>query len=77
MTEQLIHEKLDKVIQRLNESRNDTIAKGYLNLNETINYTGLSKSTLVRAIQKGELKVSKSSGRLLFKTAWIDKWLSR
>jgi excisionase family DNA binding protein len=77
MTEQLINEKLDMVLQKLNESNNVTTLKGYFNLKETINYTGLSKSTLVRAIQKGELKVSKASGRLLFRKEWVDKWLSR
>ena len=77
MTEQMINDKLDKVLQKLNESGTDTIRRGYLNLKDAIKYTGLSKSTLVRAIQKGELKTSKTSGRLLFRLEWIDKWLSR
>jgi excisionase family DNA binding protein len=77
MTDTQINEKLDIVIQRLDETRNDSITKGYFNLKETITYSGISKSTLVRATQKGELKVSKASGRLLFRKEWVDKWLSR
>jgi excisionase family DNA binding protein len=49
---------------------------GYMNINQVVQYTSVSKSTIRRAIKKGVLKVSRSTGKLLFKTAWVDKWLN-
>ncbi len=47
----------------------------WLDLKDVCEYTGLSSSTLHRAIQKGELKVSKKTGKNLFKKEWIDNFL--
>ena len=49
---------------------------GYMNINQVVQYASVSKSTIRRAIKKGVLKVSRSTGKLLFKTAWVDKWLN-
>lgn len=38
-------------------------------------YTGLSPSTIYRAIQRGELKVSKRTGKNLFRRSWVDSFL--
>ena len=47
----------------------------WLDLKDVCEYTGLSSSTLHRAIQKGELKVSKKTGKNLFKKEWVDNFL--
>jgi len=47
----------------------------WLALKDVCEYTGLSSSTIHRAIQKGELKVSKKTGKNLFKKEWIDNFL--
>ena len=47
----------------------------WLALKDVCEYTGLSSSTLHRAIQKGELKVSKKTGKNLFKKEWVDNFL--
>tara|TARA_S200000501_G_C20799706_1_gene733438 strand:+ start:1100 stop:1273 length:174 start_codon:yes stop_codon:yes gene_type:complete len=47
----------------------------WLSLKDVSEYTGLSSSTLHRAIQKGELKVSKKTGKNLFKKEWVDNFL--
>ena len=49
----------------------------WMDINEVVHYTSLSESTIRRAVRKGELKVSKATGKLLFKIDWIDKWLSK
>ena len=49
----------------------------WLDIGDTVDYTSLSESTIRRAVRTGELKVSKATGKLLFKIAWIDKWLSK
>ena len=47
----------------------------WIDLKKVIKYTSLSASTIRRAVQKGELKVSKKTGKLLFKVSWINNWL--
>ena len=47
----------------------------WLAIKDVCEYTGLSSSTLHRAIQKGELKVSKKTGKNLFKKEWVDNFL--
>ena len=47
----------------------------WLSLNDVCEYTGLSPSTIHRATQKGTLKVSKATGKNLFKKAWVDTFL--
>ena len=40
-------------------------------------YSTLSESTIRRAINKGHLKVYRSTGKLLFKRREVDLWLKR
>jgi excisionase family DNA binding protein len=47
----------------------------WLALKDVCEYTGLSPSTIHRATQKGELKVSKKTGKNLFRREWIDRFL--
>ena len=47
----------------------------WLSLNDVCQYTSLSPSTIHRATQKGTLKVSKATGKNLFKKAWVDSFL--
>lgn len=51
------------------------IIDGWMDIKNVKPYTGLSTSTIRRAIQKGHLKCSKSTGKLLFKRETIDNWL--
>ena len=64
-------EKLDKILKDISTSQNQQ----WMNLNDACNYTRLGKSTIHRAIQKGELRVSKATGKLLFRKSWIDRFL--
>lgn len=47
----------------------------WLNMEEVCKYSGLSESSIYRATQKGVLKVSKKTGRNLFRISWVDNWL--
>ena len=47
----------------------------WMTLADVTNYTSLSKSTILRRIQDGLIKVSKVNGKLLFKRSWIDNFL--
>ena len=47
----------------------------WMDIDDAVDYTKLSESTIRRAVIKGELKVSKRTGKLLFKREWLNKWL--
>ena len=53
----------------------ENIKDTWLALKDVCEYTGLSPSTIHRATQRGELKVSKITGKNLFKKVWIDNFL--
>ena len=49
--------------------------KGWLTLKQACNYSGLGARTLRRAVDKGKLRCSKQTGKLLFKPSWIDRFI--
>lgn len=68
-----------RILELLNEIKNLIIGKvneRWLTLKEVSEYTSLSESTIRRAIQKGVLKSSNKTGRLLFKVSSVDRWLN-
>ena len=62
-------EELKTIVQAKSRNR-------WMNINEVVHYTSLSESTIRRAVARGSLKVSHTTGKLLFKTEWLDKWLN-
>ena len=48
----------------------------WMDINEVVHYTSLSESTIRRAVARGSLKVSRTTGKRLFKTEWVDNWLN-
>tara|TARA_B100002003_G_C13797974_1_gene394068 strand:+ start:124 stop:345 length:222 start_codon:yes stop_codon:yes gene_type:complete len=72
MIEQRIIEKLDE-IKHIIKSKVDN---KWLNINGVCDYTGLSNSTIRRAVRNGSLKASTSTGKLLFKVSDVDRWLN-
>ena len=62
----------------LDELRNIVQKKSsniWMDIKEACKYASVSDSTLRRAVRKGTLKVSKRTGKLLFKREWLNKWL--
>ena len=72
MFENNILEKLDRIERLITGNHKDK----YLNLKEVIELTGLSDSTIRRAVRIGSLKCRRSDGKLLFLHLDIDRWLS-
>ena len=72
MTECVIIEKLDEILSVLKKRGNNR----WLNIQKVKNYTGLSYSTIRRAVHRRVLKVSNSTGKLLFKTSDVNRWLN-
>tara|TARA_R110002020_G_scaffold46172_1_gene131486 strand:+ start:1191 stop:1406 length:216 start_codon:yes stop_codon:yes gene_type:complete len=67
-----ILKRLDKIETSLSNKTEDN----WLNINGVRDYTSLSIPKIRKAVRGGELKVSRSGGRLLFKKSWVDKWLN-
>jgi len=68
-----------RILEILNEIRSLIKTSGttkWLDIREVSNQTNLSKSTIRRAVQTGELKCSKRTGKLLFKVEDIERWLN-
>ena len=59
----------------MNDS-NISVNDKWLNINAVCNYTSLSASTVRRAVYKGALKASRITGKMLFKTSEVDRWLN-
>ena len=49
----------------------------WLSLKDAVDYSGLSDSTIRRAIQSGQLKANKVGGKWLVKSEWIERYLTR
>ena len=69
---QTILARLDSIEDKLDGK----VAKGWLDLKAACKYCSLSTSTIRRSIRSGQLKTSKSTGKLMFKVEWLDKWLN-
>ena len=65
------------VLDELKTIVQDKSKNRWMDIKEACKYASVSDSTLRRGVAKGELKVSKATGKLLFKIDWIDKWLSK
>ena len=66
-----IKEQLDRIEKKVERKYSDP----FLSIKKVENYTGLSSSTIRRAVHKGYLKPSIRSGKLIFKQSNVDKWL--
>ena len=67
------------IIKILNDIKSLIQNKSYnywMNIKGLSEYTSLSHSTIRRAVRKGVLKASTSTGKLLFKVSDVDRWLN-
>ena len=69
--------QMKDVLDKLRDIVQEKSSNVWMDIGETVAYTSVSESTIRRAVRKGELKVSKTTGKLLFKTDWVDRWLTR
>jgi len=67
----LIIDKLNHIESILSNQKADR----WLNIHEASDHVGLSSSTIRRNAMSGRLKVTKKTGKLLFKRSWLDSFL--
>ena len=68
--------QLKGVLEELRTIVQTKSSNGWMDINKVVHYTSLSESTIRRAVARGSLKVSRTTGKRLFKTKWVDKWLN-
>ena len=69
----------NRVIELLNDIKvlmNDKMVDRWINIHEVSTYASVSSSTIRRAVKRGSLKASQSTGKLLFKLSNVDNWLN-
>ena len=74
--ESLILETILAKLNTIDYKLDGKVSKGWLDLTAASKYCSLSPSTIRRSIRSGQLKTSKSTGKLMFKIEWLDKWLN-
>ena len=47
----------------------------WMDVKEAAEFASVSETTIWRGVEKGELKVSRKTGKLLFRRYWINNWL--
>ena len=48
----------------------------WLSLKDSVKYSGLSESSLRRAIWQGKLKANKPGGKYIIRVSWLEKYLN-
>jgi len=68
----------EKILQELKELR-ALIQKNvpiWLSIKDSVEYSGLSESSIRRAIQSGQLKANKVGGLWLIRHQWLESYLT-
>ena len=69
----------EKILQELKELR-ALIQKNvsiWLSIKDCVKYSGLSESTIRRAMQSGQLKANKIGGKWLIRYQWLESYLTQ
>jgi len=66
-----ILEKLESIERKIDGK----IVDRWITTQDVSQFTGLSISTIRRAILKGHLRCSRNTGKLLFKLSWVNNWI--
>jgi predicted DNA-binding transcriptional regulator AlpA len=62
-------------LNRIEEKIDNRLNKVWLSIPDVVKTTGLSRSTVNRAIRLGHLESVKNCGRRMMKQGWVDQWL--
>ena len=67
--------ELRAFMERIEDSLRNKETEKYLTIKDVADFTSLSLSTIRRYVNKGELKCSRKSGKLLFWIKDVKRWL--
>jgi excisionase family DNA binding protein len=71
----LLFTNLTEQLDRIEKKIDNRLRKHWFSVSDVIITTGLSRSTINRAITLGELKSVKNGGKRMFKREWVDRWI--
>ena len=74
--EDILYHNLVERLDRIENKLDNRVLKNWLSINDVTQATGYAKSTINRAIKKGELKSVKNGGKRMFRKEWVDRWIS-
>ena len=74
--EDILYHNLVERLDRIENLMTNRVLKNWLSITDVIQATGYSKSTINRAIKRGELKSVKNGGKRMFRKEWVDRWIS-
>ena len=69
---------IENILQKLNrieEKIDRKVNKYWMSVAEVSQVSSLARSTINRAIKKGELKTVLHGGKRMIKKEWLDKWI--
>ena len=53
------------------------VPQKWLSIKDCVKYSGLSESTIRRAMQSGQLKANKVGGKWLIRCQWLETYLTQ
>ena len=68
--------KIIEILSDIKSMIHNKSSNRWMDIKEVSALTSVSTSTIRRAVRKGVLKASTSTGKLLFKVSDVDKWLN-
>ena len=68
--------RIMELLNEIKELNDNKKAERWLCIKDVCRYTSMSDSTIRRAVKRGTLKASHSTGKLLFKVSSVDRWLN-
>ena len=68
--------KIIEILSDIKSMIHNKSSNRWVDIKEVSELTSVSTSTIRRAVRKGVLKASTSTGKLLFKVSDVDKWLN-
>jgi len=68
-------DRVNDILELIEDKISNTYGR-WLGIKDICKYTSLSESTIRRLVIKGELKVSRKTGKLLFNIEDVKKWLN-
>jgi len=72
-----LHHKLNHIIALLEDRVIEKKPERFIDIAEVRTYTGLSASTIRRALKKKTLHASSTTGKHLFKVTEVERWLNQ
>ena len=68
-----IIEKLDQILSHL---KGKAVPDGWMDINQLVDYSSMSRSSIRRACADSRLKYSDTQGKFLFRKSDVEDWLA-